>query len=774
VNVLEAALGYAASRIPVFPVHTPNRAGGCSCGKRNCQSIGKHPRTEHGLKDATTDTDKIKAWWRLWPDANIGIPTGRASGILVLDIDPEHGGNESLGDLQLRYGPLPDTSKVTTGSGGSHILFKHPPDVEIKNSTRLAGYKGIDVRGDGGYVVAAPSLHASGQRYHRDPSSPRELAPPPLWLVQLATNGNGQSSRQAGHVDIAKILRGVPEGERNDTLFKLACSLRGASVPEEAATESVLRVAANCVPPLPQDEAREIVSNVYTRYPAGPAAQDEWSEPLPLDNELPPVEAFDENLLPESFRPAARDIAERMQVPIDFPAVSLVCCLAGVVNRRALIQPKAHDTSWIVVPNLWGGLIAPPGFMKSPTIATATRPLHRLEEELLRKYESECRAYEKAKDDWEVEKAAHREMVKANYKKGKEPPGQLRNPPDEPRQLRLIVNDCTFESAHQILRDNPAGLVLVRDELSGWWSQLDRLGREGERAFFLQAWNGDTSHTIDRIGRGSIHVPACCISMLGGIQPAKLRSYLADTLRGGPSDDGLIQRFQLLVWPDLPKGWEHVDRPPDSKALAIVSDVLWRLIEIPCDPPVQAKFSAGAQELFDEWIAELEKKVRSEELHPALAGHLSKFRKLMPALALVFELADRVASQASDAGTDSINDGPQGILAVNLEHTKQAASWCEFLESHARRIYSCVVTPQIRAAHVLADKIKARKLGQQGVFSLREVYLKGWVGLNSPELALAAAEILHDAGWIRPVREEIRPQGGRPSTKYEVNPKVLK
>jgi Protein of unknown function (DUF3987) len=80
------------------------------------------------------------------------------------------------------------------------------------------------------------------------------------------------------------------------------------------------------------------------------------------------------------------------------------------------------------------------------------------------------------------------------------------------------------------MSENPAGIFVIRDELTGWWSALERAGREGERAFCLQAWNGDTGHTIDRIGRGTIHVPACCMSMLGGIQPGRLKSYLVDAL----------------------------------------------------------------------------------------------------------------------------------------------------------------------------------------------------------------------------------------------------
>ena len=105
-------------------------------------------------------------------------------------------------------------------------------------------------------------------------------------------------------------------------------------------------------------------------------------------------------------------------------------------------------------------------------------------------------------------------------------------------------------------------------------------GREGERSFCLEAWNGDTEHTIDRIGRGTIHVPACCMSMLGGIQPGCLRSYLADALYDGPSNDGLIQRFQLLVWPDTVRNWKYVDRPPDRVAGDQIKQIFRLLVNL--------------------------------------------------------------------------------------------------------------------------------------------------------------------------------------------------
>ena len=482
---------------------------------------------------------------------------------------------------------------------------------------------------------------------------------------------------------------------------------------------------------------------------------DDWPPPLPITGGLPHVEAFCDELLPRSFRALARDVAERMQVPLDYPAVMLVLCLAGVVNRRAIIQPKQHDTGWIVVPNLWGAIVAPPGFMKSPVIKATIAPLLAIDREWQEEYDSECLTHAQVMEEGDLKRQAWKEQYKANAKKGKATPTRPDDTPEEPRQRRLIVNDSTFEALHQTMADNPAGLLAIRDELTGWWSQLDKPGREGERAFCLQAWNGDTGHTIDRIGRGTIHVQACCLSLLGGIQPARLRSYLVDALVDGPANDGLIQRFQLLVWPDTPPAWTYVDRPPHATSAEEADAVFRRLLAREAEYPVRFRFAPDAQALFIDFLTDLERRVRGDDLHPALVSHISKYRSLMPSLALLFELSEC---------TDDAD-------VVSLEHARQAAAWCAYLESHARRIYSCVVTPQTRAARELADHLTKKDLGRR--FSCRVVQRKGWSGLDTSELVGLAVAVLLEADWLRPVPVDPSPTGGRPVDAVRREPEDL-
>jgi putative DNA primase/helicase len=153
-------LNYTKLGLFVLPLHTPLN-GKCSCGDFNCSSIGKHPRTRHGVKDATTDKAVIKKWWEQWPEANIGIATGLSSNIIVFDFDFPKEGRKSFKEIQRKNGGSFKTPMVKTGNG-IHLYFKHP-GVEIRN--RAGILPGWDVRADGGYVVAPPSLHANGKRY---------------------------------------------------------------------------------------------------------------------------------------------------------------------------------------------------------------------------------------------------------------------------------------------------------------------------------------------------------------------------------------------------------------------------------------------------------------------------------------------------------------------------------------------------------------------------------------------------------------------------------
>lgn len=182
---LRAALDAAGRGWEVFPCHGIDHRMRCGCGRADCGSPGKHPRLKHGLREATTDSRLIASWWRRWPQANVAIRTGAGSNLVVVDVDPP-AGFTSLAALEDAHAPLDRTRLVQTGSGGNHYYFTHPGDgARIANRASSVLGQGIDIRGDGGYVIAPPSRHVSGAGYRW--MAQGDPPPPPDWLIELLT-----------------------------------------------------------------------------------------------------------------------------------------------------------------------------------------------------------------------------------------------------------------------------------------------------------------------------------------------------------------------------------------------------------------------------------------------------------------------------------------------------------------------------------------------------------------------------------------------------------
>lgn len=396
-------------------------------------------------------------------------------------------------------------------------------------------------------------------------------------------------------------------------------------------------------PPLPRSQDSAAASR----------PEEGWPDPAPLPEELLPVPPFDMNLLPTKLRPWVEDITERMQCPPDFPAVGAMISLAGVIGRKIAIRPKRED-DWAVVPNLWGGAIGRPGVLKTPAIQEVTRPLRSLENEAKDRFKEEERRGARRRLIRKERERIAQEAARKALAEGRDPDEAVRavldDEDDDPVRRRYLTNDCTVEKLGELLRENPNGLTVLRDELTGFLRSLDQEGREGSRAFFLEAWNGNGSFTFDRIGRGTIEIEAAIVSILGGIQPGPLRAYLRSSTQY-QGDDGLIQRFQLLVWPDVSTEWTNVDQAPDSAARHTAETAFQRLSNLdpehlgakpdPGDPTSRPflRFSPDAQERFDWWRERLERLLHSGDLHPTIESHLAKYRSLIPSLALLIHLA---------------------------------------------------------------------------------------------------------------------------------------
>jgi Protein of unknown function (DUF3987)/Bifunctional DNA primase/polymerase, N-terminal len=651
---------------------------------------------------------------------NIGFRTGTWSKldgwpVVVLDADirsddPAHraAAREAWREL---VGELKPT--VKTGGGGAHLYLRCPPDklpsdqaIVLKQSQDNVGNKPswtIELLSGGHAVTLPPSIHPSGKPYE--------------WV-----NGG------LAHV--------------------------------EAMPESLLHA----------------VTAIRQLRPRGVAAADDaWPDPKPIIGELMPVPAFDaETLLPDVLRAWIMDEAERMPCPPDFIAAAALVALGSIVGARCAMKPKARD-SWLIVPNLWGGIVGDPSAKKSPAWGAALKPLDRLIAKAVEAHTAALADYKTDKVVFDAHKdAIERRIKEAAKKPSKGDPASIakelrthgEQAPEAPMLRRYKTNDSTVEKLGELLRENPAGLLVLRDELVGLIATWEREGREGERAFFLEAWNGNQSFDTDRIGRGHISVPNLCASIFGGIQPDKLTAYL-EQAEHALANDGMLQRFQLLVYPD-PRRWEWRDRGPDKAAQDAAFAVFEKLADFdplawgaaPADDFAKFRhfcFDDEAQAVFIEWSKDMHRGRMPNENEPLIRQHLAKFDKLFPALALLFHLVDCAA---------------QGIRGpVTKEAALRAAAWCEYLEAHARRCYGLLKDDGLRAAQALAAKLERAAL--EDGFTLREVRRNQWRSLTTDEAIHAALDWLEDEDWLRSeATGGTGPGSGRRTLRYRIHPAI--
>lgn len=531
--------------------------------------------------------------------------------------------------------------------------------------------------------------------------------------------------------------------------------------------------------PLPVLENRPLARG--ERGGEAEAEERPWVEPQPIEAEVHPVPVFrPEVLLPDALRPWIEDTATRMPCPIEYVAAAAITALGSVIGAKCVIKPKARD-DWSIAPNLWGANIGLPSKKKSPAHAEAMRCLDRLAKKAAEAHEAAMHEYAAAQFFREAEKEAIEAEIKSAVKAKKSAEKQvdlnalqnqysakLAQSEAAPVQRRYKTNDSSPEKLGELERDNPNGILVVRDELTGLLASLDREGNEGARAFYLEGWNGTGSYDTDRISRGSIHIESHCLSVFGGIQPDKFTQYL-EQASGGLGNDGLVQRFQMLVYPNSVP-WSYVDRHPDKAARDTAFVVFEALADIdpvsygayPADehnPRAHFRFSEAAQTVFVEWTTELHKRIeRTEETeNPLIIQHLGKYDKLFASLALIFHCAD-VAAGVEQPGP------------VSERAALQAAAWCEFLEPHARRAYGLLLDDGLRSARELSRKIQAGVLPDG--FTARDVRRNRWRYLSTSEAVEAALIWLEDAGWVRSCRSQTSPQGGRTTTVYRVNPAI--
>jgi hypothetical protein len=494
-----------------------------------------------------------------------------------------------------------------------------------------------------------------------------------------------------------------------------------------------------------------------------------WAEPKEIKSDLPTAPPFDAKaMLPDTLANFVVDEADRMPCSPDYIAATLIVSAGSVIGARCAIKPKRRD-DWIVTPNLFGGIVGDPSSKKSPALGTVTRFLDRLEAKEAEKLEDAKKIYEAEKAAFE----AHQSAVKASMKKAATGKGdhlkmnaaiadlQDLQAPEEPKQRRFKSNDSTVEKLGDLLVHNPQGMLVYRDELIGLLASWEKEGREGDKAFYLEGWNGTASFNIDRIGRGSLHIKNLCISVFGGIQPDLLERYLAG-ITTSLDNDGRIQRFQVMVYPN-PVHWEWRDRQPVKGAREAVRNLFDRLAAFdpvqdgatPSDDFVKLPyfcFDDAAQDIFIEWCTELHTKHIANEQNPLMQQHFGKFEKLFCSIALILHLAEG------------------SIGPVRATSALRAAVWCEYLAGHARRIYGLIEAAKVATARMISRRLAEGKL--QDGFTVRDLVRKQWSGVTATLQAETALSILEENGHVQ--SQDCNINLGRPTVRYYVNPLLKK
>jgi putative DNA primase/helicase len=457
-------------------------------------------------------------------------------------------------------------------------------------------------------------------------------------------------------------------------------------------------------------------------------------------------------MVPDRLRGFALDIAGRMEVLLDFVVVCLLTLLSGAIQRRARVRPRTLDYTWEEPFNLWGGLVGRSGMKKSPVIRRIAAPIYAIQDGWRNVHSKRIEQFELDSEIGEIQLTEWRRQVRTALQEQTAIPDRPDSPAPPGKAPRIIVNDTTAVKAQELVIENPAGLLLIRDEMGGWWAHLDSSGHDMERDFYMTSWSGSAPYDVDRISRGEKRLPALSLSIFGALTPAAMRSYIMEAVKNHHIENGFIQRFQMLIWPDgevrdsedcVPVDYPHV------------LEIFSRVTTVDPERPLIYRFTPRAQSLFEDWYRNLKRKIDALDPDDPMGSHLNKYPKLMSVLAAMFALIQ---------DEDSLVDVPETELSIG---------YCRYFESHANRIYSCITSPRVDAARRLAEKIKTRKIGGDGVFSTKDVYIHGWREMTDPDSTRPVLRILEEQGWIRRQNIASGPRGrGRPGENWDVNPRI--
>lgn len=697
-----------------------------------CKSKQKTPATSHGHHDASKEPEEIAAMFQ--EEHNVAIRTGNESGVFVLDVDMP-GGDESLAALEAEHGELPETVTVTTPRGGKHFYFRMPEGVEVKNSTSKVGDK-LDIRGEGGYVVAAPSSTDVGSYAWVEGRGLGELetANAPDWLIERTTSESTRKAESAEAQSISVIgpSEDIPKGSRNAELTRCAGSMRRQGLSETAICAALqAENSSRCKPPLPHKEVQRIARSV-SRYSPKSSAE--------LGDAALPYRDFPVDAFPEPLAEFVSEGSDAIGCDASFIALPLLAGLASAIGNACRIALKA---SWTEPSILWTAIVGDSGTMKSPAIELALRPVRKRQNEAIAAHKFEMA-------DFELELQRYEQSLAA-WKRSR----SVEGPPQRPQQplaTRTWADDLTVEALAILLLEQPRGLLVACDELASWFGGFDRYAQAsgGDSARWLEM-HGGRSMVVDRkTGEPkTICVPRASVSVTGGIQPGVLERSLGRHHR----ESGLAARLLLAHPPRKPKKWTETAFDPESeRRITNIYSRLYSLSEAE-ESEMEPQTLTLSEAAKKAWIAFFDKHAEEqEELEGDLAAAYSKLEGYCARLALVLHLA---------AWADGKYPAPEPIRVDSIERARKLTEWFKY---ETRRIYGLLgVDEETRRDIRLIERVRS----QGGKVTPRGLMRAGrdWPTSDIAEKALNGLAESGKGVWKT---DPPGPQGGRPSPVFHL------
>lgn len=494
------------------------------------------------------------------------------------------------------------------------------------------------------------------------------------------------------------------------------------------------------------------------RFKAGDAASestgDGWPAPSPIGRAPLPVLPWEARFLPAVLADMVVSYADSIPMSREFVASNVLAACGSLLSSKVQLALKQHGP-WSETPNSWALNIATVSSHKTPGLAPAREALNRVEERHRLEHQIALAAYQANKIVYDAQvRSAKANAVNSTV------PSPLPPEPVAPMQRRAMTNNATPEALSVLAAGGP--VLVLDDEASGFFSQITDPKNQPGKAFYLAAYNGNGSFQTDRIGRGAVHIPHLCVSVVGNIQPEPLLRTLLGAAREGRQADGFVQRFGLMTMPDPVPHVHLVDMPYDIGRWAAGQDAIAGLVDY--DPVAHGavasmlgnalpyfRLSDAAMALWRTEYAKQLAEAHNTELMAAYRQHVMKQPKVIATVALVIHAVE----------------GCQGDVSGPVMERAIAAS--RFYLSHAKRVY------HMSAHDICAEPARqiAARLSRgevAGEFTSRDAHRNGWAGCDSPESVANVLAVLEDADWIRPVAVQPSAAGGRPSKRWQVNP----